>query len=54
VSGTRRSKRAGQAMLEYVLVFIAVLGLVAVIVLFARAARRTAVDTAELVTADMP
>ena len=41
-------------MLEYVLVFVALLGLVAAATWFAAAARRTAVQTSEIVTSDSP
>ena len=46
--------RAGQAMLEYILVFVALLGLVAAARWFATAARRTALRTSEIVTSDSP
>lgn len=47
-------RRSGQAALEYVLVFVALLGLVAALVWFAKATRKTAKTTAELVTCDSP
>ena len=50
---TRRG-RSGQVMLEYVLVFLVLFGVVAALALFAKAARKEAVRTAELVTSDYP
>jgi hypothetical protein len=41
-------------MLEYVLVFLVLFGVVAALALFAKAARKEAVRTAELVTSDYP
>lgn len=53
-TGPSRRGRSGQAMLEYVLVFVVLLAVVAALGLFARAARNEAVRTAELVTSDCP
>ena len=50
----RQRRRDGQAALEYILVFVALLGLVAAARWFAAAARRTAVQTSEIVTSDSP
>lgn len=47
-------RRDGQAMLEYILVFAALLALVAVAMAFSRAARKAAVATSEIVTSDSP
>ena len=47
-------RRNGQAALEYILVFVALLGLYFAARWFASAARRTAVQTAEIVTSDSP
>ena len=49
-----RRGKAGQVMLEYVLVFLVLFGVVAALALFAKAARKEAVRTAELVTSDYP
>ena len=50
----RQRRRNGQAALEYILVFVALLGLVFAARWFATAARRSAVQTAEIVTCDSP
>lgn len=46
--------KSGQALLEYVLVFAALLVLLGAALWFARAARQSAVQTAEIVTCDAP
>ena len=50
----RRTGKAGQAMLEYVLVFVALIGVVWALTYFVTAARRESQRTAELVTSDYP
>ena len=59
VSMTQRGGRAGQAALEYILVFAALLGVyfairVFAIRVFARAARQSATRTTTLVTSEYP
>lgn len=49
-----RKGRSGQAMLEYVLVFAALIVVVWALGYFVSAARRSARQTAELVTSDYP
>ena len=49
-----RRGRSGQAMLEYVLVFTALIAVVWALGYFVSAARRNARQTAELVTSDYP
>jgi len=46
--------RSGQAALEYILVFAALIGLVVALEYFVSAARKGAKQTAELVTSDYP
>ncbi len=46
--------RGGQAMLEYILVFIALIGLVWAVMRFAVVAKTAAVETAEQVSSDYP
>ena len=50
----RRRNRSGQAMLEYVLVFVALIAVVWALSYFVSAARKNAKQTAELVTSDYP
>lgn len=50
----RIRRRNGQAALEYILVFTALLGLVLAARWFAAAARRSAIQTAEIMTCDSP
>ena len=49
-----RRDRSGQAALEYVLVFVALIAVVWALGLFVSAARRGAQQTAEMVTSDYP
>ena len=49
-----RRDRSGQAALEYVLVFVALIAVVWALGLFVSAARRGARQTAEMVTSDYP
>ena len=49
-----RMGRSGQAALEYILVFTALIGLVVALGYFVDAARKGAKQTAELVTSDYP
>ena len=49
-----RRGRSGQAMLEYVLVFAALIVVVFALTCFVRAARAESKRTAELVTSDYP
>ncbi len=46
--------RSGQATLEYILVFVALIAVVWALEYFVSAARRSARQTAELVTSDYP
>lgn len=54
VSMKQRDGRAGQAALEYILVFAALLGVYFAIRVFARAARQSATRTTTLVTSEYP
>lgn len=49
-----RRDRSGQAALEYVLVFVALIAVVWALGYFVSAARRSARQTAEMVTSDYP
>ena len=49
-----RKGRSGQAMLEYVLVFVALIAVVWALGYFVSATRKSAKQTAELVTSDYP
>ena len=49
-----RNRRSGQTALEYILVFVALIAVVAALMAFCEASRRTARQTAELVTCDSP
>jgi Flp pilus assembly protein TadG len=49
-----RSDRSGQAAVEYVLVFVALIAVVWALGYFVSAARKGAKQTAELVTSDYP
>ena len=49
-----RRDRAGQAAVEYVLVFVALIAVVWALGYFVSAARKGAKQTAELVTSDYP
>lgn len=49
-----RKGRSGQTALEYILVFVALLGVLAAAVHFARAAGKSAERTTTLVTCDYP
>ena len=46
--------RSGQAALEYILVFVALIAVVRALEYFVSAARRGAQQTAEMVTSDYP
>ena len=46
--------RSGQAALEYILVFVALIAVVGALGYFVSAARRGARQTAEMVTSDYP
>lgn len=50
----RRRDRSGQAMLEYVLVFAALIAVVWALGYFVDATRNSAKQTAKLVTSDYP
>lgn len=50
----QRGGRAGQAALEYILVFAALLGVYFAIRVFARAARQSATRTTTLATSEYP
>ena len=49
-----RRDRSGQAALEYILVFVALIAVVWALEHFVSAARRSARQTAEMVTSDYP
>ena len=49
-----RSNRSGQTLVEYVLVFAALIGVFFAVQCFARAARRSAEKTTTLVTSEYP
>lgn len=49
-----RKGKSGQTALEYILVFVALLGVFAAVVHFARAAGKSAEKTTTLVTCDYP
>ena len=51
---TAGTRKAGQATLEYLLVFMALLVIVIVLWQFVKATRRAARQTTELVTSDYP
>ena len=49
-----RMDKAGQAALEYILVFVALIGIVWALGYFVEAAHKNAKQTAELVTSEYP
>ena len=49
-----RANKAGQAMVEYIIVFAVLLGVVGALMCFVRAAKSSAARTTTLVTCDSP
>ena len=49
-----RAKKAGQTMVEYIIVFVILLGVVGALTFFVRAAKSSAARTTTLVTCDYP
>ena len=51
---TTRANKAGQTMVEYIIVFVILLGVVGALTWFVRAAKSSAARTTTLVTCDYP
>ncbi len=49
-----RANKAGQAMVEYIIVFAVLLGVIGALMCFVRAAKSSAARTTTLVTCDYP
>ena len=49
-----RANKAGQTMVEYIIVFVILLGVVGALTFFVRAARSSAARTTTLVTCEYP
>ena len=49
-----RAKKAGQTMVEYIIVFVVLLGVVGALTCFVRAAKSSAARTTTLVTCEYP